>query len=306
MKKLIFSLFVIGFSNPAFAVVENDQVKKIKENLRILVFLDVISKAEGTFDQYNHGYNTHYCFDRTQNLNQHPDTIKSCSGVSSSAFGRYQILKKTDDFLIAKGLPEDFLPITQDKKALSLIGKKRLKLIRNGNFTEAMTDLEKVWPSFTIKNKDKLIIFARKRYSYYFDSLRGKISKPVRPVKSRNITSEFGDRSHPFKSGREFHTGIDIGAKYGSPIYASWPGKVYASYDRSTGCGKRVTIKHHDGKKTRYCHMSKRTVRKGQLVKRGQIIGHVGSTGASTGPHLHFEIYKDGKFINPRVFINNL
>jgi len=306
MKKLIFSLFIFGFSNFAFASSQNEQIENIKENLRILAFLDVISKSEGTFNEYNSGYNTHYCFDKTQNLNHHPNIIKSCSGVSSSAFGRYQILKKTDDFLISKGLPSDFLPITQDKKAIALIGPKRLKLIKDGNFTQAMIDLERLWPSFTVKNKKKLIKFAGKRYVFYFNSLKNKISKPIRPVKSRNVTSEFGNRRNPFRSGNEFHTGIDIGARHGSPIYSPWSGRVSASFDKTTGCGKRVTIKHSGGKLTRYCHMSKRAVRKGQRVKRGQIIGYVGSTGSSTGPHLHFEVYKNGKYLNPRTVIENL
>ena len=117
------------------------------------------------------------------------------------------------------------------------------------------------------------------------------------PVNGR-ITSQFGSRRHPILGYRRMHAGMDFGAPYGAPIYAVTDGTVnYAGYNG--GYGRYVRLNHGGGMGSGYAHMSRIAVRSGQSVRRGQVIGYVGSTGLSTGPHLHYELYRNGAAINP-------
>ena len=117
------------------------------------------------------------------------------------------------------------------------------------------------------------------------------------------ITSNFGKRSSPFSGRVSFHSGVDISIPQGTPVVASADGIVKFS-GRKGGYGKIVQIQHPNGKETRYAHLSKVDVLPGRKVKRGQRIGAVGSTGQSTGPHLHYEIRKDGVAIDPKPFMD--
>jgi murein DD-endopeptidase MepM/ murein hydrolase activator NlpD len=112
------------------------------------------------------------------------------------------------------------------------------------------------------------------------------------------VTSNFGMRRHPILGYKRMHAGIDFKARYGTPIVAVSDGRV-SSAGRAGGCGNAVRLEHGSGLSTRYCHMSRIAVRAGQQVRRGQVIGYVGSSGLSTGPHLHYEMYRAGRVINP-------
>jgi len=112
------------------------------------------------------------------------------------------------------------------------------------------------------------------------------------------ITSGFGMRRHPILGYSRMHAGIDFKARYGTPIAAASDGRV-SSAGRAGGCGIAVRLEHGGSLSTRYCHMSQMAVRAGQQVRRGQVIGYVGSTGLSTGAHLHYEMYRGGRVINP-------
>ena len=112
------------------------------------------------------------------------------------------------------------------------------------------------------------------------------------------LTSGFGMRRHPILGYMRMHAGIDFKASYGTPIVAVTDGRV-SSAGRAGGCGIAVRIEHGGGLSTRYCHMSRMAVNAGMSVRRGQVIGYVGSTGLSTGPHLHYEMYRGGRMINP-------
>lgn len=117
------------------------------------------------------------------------------------------------------------------------------------------------------------------------------------------LSSAYGYRKHPVYKKRSFHAGIDIAAPKGTPILAATTGKViYAG--RRSGYGNLVIVSHANGYSTRYAHCSSIIARKGQQVKAGQIIGRVGATGVATGNHLHFEVRKNGKTLNPVTFIN--
>jgi murein DD-endopeptidase MepM/ murein hydrolase activator NlpD len=119
----------------------------------------------------------------------------------------------------------------------------------------------------------------------------------VAPVPGR-LTSHFGQRRHPILGFVRMHAGMDFKASYGTPIVAVTDGRV-SSAGRMGGCGNAVRIDHGNALQTRYCHMSQTAARAGQYVRRGQVIGYVGSTGLSTGPHLHYEMYRDGRPVNP-------
>ncbi len=121
------------------------------------------------------------------------------------------------------------------------------------------------------------------------------------PIRAKNrLTSGFGWRVHPITGSRAFHTGIDIGAATGTPILAAADGVVVFSGDGGS-YGNMVILRHKNGLYTVYGHASKLIARKGKYVKRGQKIALVGSTGASTGPHLHFEVKGTEKHVNPAI-----
>jgi len=127
----------------------------------------------------------------------------------------------------------------------------------------------------------------------------------IQPIKNKDLTrlaSGFGYRIDPFTKVRKKHYGMDFTAKRGTPIYATGNGIVKRADNRSSGYGKHIRIDHGFGYISLYAHLSKYNVRRGQKVKRGDIIGYVGSTGRSVGPHLHYEIMKDNKKINPLNF----
>ena len=119
----------------------------------------------------------------------------------------------------------------------------------------------------------------------------------LRPVNAR-ISSGYGMRRHPVLGYRRMHSGIDFAAPYGTPIYAVADGTVQmAGYNG--GYGRFVRLSHDGGLGSGYGHMSRIAVSNGQRVRRGQVIGYVGSTGLSTGPHLHYELYRNGRPVNP-------
>lgn len=119
------------------------------------------------------------------------------------------------------------------------------------------------------------------------------------------MTSGFGYRKNPMGGGGKVHKGVDIAAAYKSPVRAAAAGQV-KSASRNWSKGKYVEISHADGFKTIYFHLAKTAVKKGQWIGQGDVIGYEGSTGISTGPHLHFEIHKDGQAIDPALFIRDL
>lgn len=120
----------------------------------------------------------------------------------------------------------------------------------------------------------------------------------IKPVPGKLI-SGFGHRMHPIHKVRRMHAGIDLQAKTGTPVYATGDGVVKWSGIKANGYGIHVDIDHGYGYETKYAHLDKLAVKKGQKVKRGDIIGYSGNTGLSKGPHLHYEIIKDGVKINP-------
>ena len=125
----------------------------------------------------------------------------------------------------------------------------------------------------------------------------------IKPLRSYTITSPFGMRVHPISGIYKMHEGVDLSAPQGTPIYAARSGKVTTTSFQAGGAGYYVSINHGDGFSSVYMHMTHYIVKPGDYVNAGQVIGYVGSTGGSTGPHLHFGIAYNGSYVNPMNYI---
>ena len=158
------------------------------------------------------------------------------------------------------------------------------------NSTEKLTLITPNQPS--IKDPQLIDLFSEKKI-VFMDNI---------PVKNGNLSSKYGVRKDPFNGKKRMHSGIDIAAKTGSSIYPLGKGKViYSGY--KSGYGNIVEISHGKNIISRYAHLKKSLVKKGQHINKQDIIAQVGSTGRSTGPHLHLEILISGQTIDPEIFL---
>jgi murein DD-endopeptidase MepM/ murein hydrolase activator NlpD len=133
----------------------------------------------------------------------------------------------------------------------------------------------------------------------------GVIAIPsAKPVRTMVLTSSFGERTDPFRGGRAMHAGLDISGAAGTPIYATADG-IVGRAQWANGYGNLVEVEHGKGIQTRYGHLSKLLVEPMTRVKRGDLIGLMGSTGRSTGNHLHYEVRIDGRAVNPLPFLQS-
>ena len=126
------------------------------------------------------------------------------------------------------------------------------------------------------------------------------------PLANTYVSAPFGSRLDPITGGHEFHKGLDLNGEYGEPIHAAADGIVVRADFDAGGYGNVVDIDHGNGYVTRYGHCSKLLVKVGDLVHSGQVIAKVGSTGHSTGAHLHFEVWINGRPVNPRPYLNKI
>jgi murein DD-endopeptidase MepM/ murein hydrolase activator NlpD len=132
---------------------------------------------------------------------------------------------------------------------------------------------------------------------------RAKVSVPSRmPVEGVRLSSDYGMRNHPVLGGRRAHSGVDLAGASGTPVYATADGLVSRA-DRFGSYGNYIAIEHGGDLQTRYAHLSGFEVAAGERVTKGQLIGYVGSTGRSTGPHLHYEVRVAGEAVDPRPYM---
>jgi len=136
----------------------------------------------------------------------------------------------------------------------------------------------------------------------YFNSKGESLRRSLlsTPINGARITSNYGLRKHPVLGYSKMHRGLDYGAPRGTPIVAAGDGVVTFAKKQSRGYGNHLKIKHNGTFSTLYAHMSKFAVKSGTRVSQGQVIGYVGATGMATGPHLHYEVIKNGQKVNPR------
>ncbi len=229
----------------------------------------------------------------------------------------YQLLnKKVDVMENALGAIEDrdnnvyrtyfnTSPITDEERKAGFGGVNRYK------------DLEGYNNSDLVINTSKKIDRLMKEMAIQSESLNEivKLGKQkekllaaipaIQPVKNEDLkrmASGYGYRSDPFTKVRKFHYGMDFTSPTGTPIYATGDGVVLKADNSLSGYGNHIEVNHGYGYVTLYAHLSKYNCKKGQKVKRGDIIGYVGSTGRSEAPHLHYEVIKNGKKVNPINF----
>ena len=180
-----------------------------------------------------------------------------------------------------------------------------LRKLPNSDLLIALNqELDKLNKEFKVQSSsfDQLLAMAKNKKDYL-----SRIPA-IQPVANRNlerIGSGFGYRTDPFYRTQRFHAGIDFTAPRGVEVYATADGVVEAVTTEIWGYGQHIIINHGNGFKTLYGHLSKFKVKRGQKVTRGQLIGLIGSTGKSTGPHLHYEVHKNGEKLNPAFFFYN-
>jgi murein DD-endopeptidase MepM/ murein hydrolase activator NlpD len=199
-------------------------------------------------------------------------------------------------------------PLSSDVWQAGAGGVNKYRNLEKYDNADLMIDVSK-----QIDKLKRQMAIQSKSYDQIGDLIKGKenmlASIPsIQPVSNKDlnrIASGFGVRIDPVYKVPKFHAGLDFTAPTGTEIYASGDGVVELVEFNYGGYGNQVIINHGYGYKTRYGHMSKFAVRQGQKIKRGEKVGYVGSTGKSTGPHLHYEVLKNEQAVNPIYFFYN-
>ena len=196
-------------------------------------------------------------------------------------------------------------PISNEVRRAGLGGKNRYKDLEDFNTSDLIIGstkkVDEIMKALAVQSVslDEITKLAKRK------ALLLKSIPAIQPVKNeelKQMSSGFGYRSDPFTKIRKFHKGMDFSAKSCTPIYATGDGLVKKADAKVSGFGNHIEINHGYGYMTLYAHLSKYKVRAGQKVKRGDIIGYVGSTGRSEAPHLHYEVHKNGEVVNPLNF----
>jgi murein DD-endopeptidase MepM/ murein hydrolase activator NlpD len=193
---------------------------------------------------------------------------------------RLKEIQKTKELQLVQGMDENEL--------LKSVANQLSTLTLQAAFQEkSYNDIEKM-----IKNKEKLLAAI-------------PAIQPISNKSLRHLASGFGYRIDPVYKVRKFHAGLDFAAIIGTPIYATADGVVKEAGYNSGGYGNNVVINHGYGYETLYGHMYRIKARVGQRIKRGTVIGYVGNTGKSTGPHCHYEVHKNGQPVDPVYYFYN-
>lgn len=193
-------------------------------------------------------------------------------------------------------------PIPDSARARQMVQQYEEQLVSRMNDVELARSIEA-----SIRNLSARLETQRNSYKQIEGFIKNKedllASTPaIQPVSNKDLkrlASGFGHRIDPIYKMTKFHAGLDFSAPQGTPIYASAKGTVVTAGNTGNGYGNHVVIKHGYGYETLYAHMYKIKARRGEKVQRGQIIGYVGSTGKSTGPHLHYEVHRNGVPVDP-------
>jgi len=275
VAKYIIAIFVIGFiSYMVFPIfIDTPEVRKLKrENQELLVNYEIISKrieqlSSVIADLQKRDEGIYRIIFEAKPI---PSSVRN-AGIGGA--NRYSELEKLSNSKL----------IVETTKKLDELSKKAY--IQSRSFDEI---------SELAKNKEKLL----------------KSIPAIMPIRDKDLTrvaSSFGMRIHPFYKVLKMHTGMDFTAPTGTKIFATGDGVVVKTRYAQRGYGNHIVIDHGFGYSTLYAHMSKFAVRVGQRVKRGTVIGYVGNTGTSVAPHLHYEVRKDGKPVNPiHYYFNDL
>lgn len=199
-------------------------------------------------------------------------------------------------------------PIPDSARAKALEKQKEIAKVEGMEDNEVVQSIES-----TIRNLSNRISAQKASYNELNVLMNNKekilaATPAIQPVSNQDLTriaSGFGYRIDPVYKTIKMHAGLDFSAPQGTPIYATADGRIKVSGYSDGGYGNHVVINHGYGYETLYGHMVRIKARAGQQVKRGEVIGYVGSTGKSTGPHCHYEVHKNGNKIDPVYFFYN-
>ena len=199
-------------------------------------------------------------------------------------------------------------PIPDSARARALAQEQEIARVENMRSADLVNSIIN-----SLNTLGHYITAQKKSYAEIDNLLKNKeqllVSTPaIQPVSNKDLTrvaSGFGYRIDPIYKTVKLHAGLDFAAPQGTPIYATANGTVTVAGNTGNGYGNHVVINHGYGYETLYGHMVKVKARVGQQIKRGEVIGYVGSTGKSTGPHCHYEVHKNGQKIDPVYFFYN-
>jgi murein DD-endopeptidase MepM/ murein hydrolase activator NlpD len=215
------------------------------------------------------------------------------------------LLQDRDDGIYRTIYEQD--PIPESIRNAGIGGAERYRKLVDANLEKSnliinsVKSLDKLKRKMYIQTKsyDELLTLAKNQH-LMLDSIPA-----IAPISTNDsyLSSGFGLRFHPIYKVRKLHTGLDFAARIGTPIHAAGGGTVAKVSSSYYGYGKQVEIDHGFGFRTKYAHMSEFKVKVGQKIKRGELIGFSGNTGTSSGPHLHYEVVKNKKKVNPIHYI---
>lgn len=199
-------------------------------------------------------------------------------------------------------------PIPDSARVKDIETKKEVKLVQSMGETELVKSMTE-----QLNNLSLRLAYQTKSYTDIEDMVKNKEKllaaiPAIQPVSNKNLTriaSGFGNRIDPVYKIPRFHAGLDFTAPIGTPIYATADGVVKTATFAASGFGNHVVINHGYGYESLYGHMVRIKARVGQTVKRGEVIGYVGSTGKSTGPHCHYEVHRGGTPVDPIYYFYN-
>ena len=277
MKK-IRTLLKKGFTPITIMVVPHDNLRSLNIRIPVLgILFTLILSAIGGF----------YIFSLAANGMEYQSLIAQVD------FYQKQFSQWNSTVFALKEVEEDF------RKIFSVKSKEKVLQTMDTSYSGSV-DLQHLTAELqkSVETVDAIKDYLRIQKDIYLATPKGY------PVNG-NITSPFGTRENPFSKMPSFHSGIDISASPGTSIQATADGVVsYSGWTQNSGYV--VAIEHGLGFSTIYAHNKKNIVSVGQKVKRGEVIGYVGSTGKSTGPHVHYEVWEKGKHVNPQKFLRGI
>ena len=199
-------------------------------------------------------------------------------------------------------------PIPDSARVKEMEKKKEVQLVQSMGETELVTSM-----AAQLNNLSLRMAYQLKSFNAIENMVKNKEKliaaiPSIQPISNRNVNrvaSRFGYRIDPIYKDRRLHAGLDFTAPIGTPIYAAADGVIKDAGFNTGGYGNRVVINHGFGYETLYAHMVRIKARVGTRVKRGEVIGYVGTSGKSTGPHLHYEVHKNGTQLDPIYFFYN-
>ncbi|GKU76322.1 M23 family metallopeptidase [Paenibacillus sp. L3-i20] len=216
---------------------------------------------------------------KLSNISELELQLKEIAGIEKSSVRISSSIEKAEG---GTGGEEIIVPTNRSGSTVELTSQ---------NLSNLSLEMDKMRPSL------EATIEAIKNYQHILD-----ITPTIWPADSRKITSTFGIRRDPFSRRSSLHTGLDLGGDRGDPIYATADGVITLS-ENNYPQGNNIIIDHGRGIETRYLHLNERLVQVGDKVSKGDLIGELGNTGRSTGPHLHYEVIVNGTQVDPRPYI---